>query len=173
MKKSCCSENIKGFTLIELLVVVLIIGILAAIALPQYQRAVEKSRAMEAITILKILRDQQAFCFLEHGIEDGRCAQGGGESNLFTTAEVNITGAPDPDCNYDTCGPSTNNFAFFLDGQYILASRKPFETKYELETTAYPGSVDTNKISCINDGSTNYCKDLGFMEVEEGLWLLP
>ncbi len=55
-------KNKKGFTLIELLVVVLIIGILAAIALPQYNLAVEKTKTVEALTVLhSIVRAEQSY----------------------------------------------------------------------------------------------------------------
>lgn len=57
----------KGFTLIELLVAVLIIGILAAIAVPQYQKAVEKSRATEALSMLKSVFQAANAYYLANG----------------------------------------------------------------------------------------------------------
>ncbi len=59
---------IKGFTLIELLVVVLIIAILAAVALPQYQWAVRKSRATQAIEIIVTMRQALDIWMLEKGL---------------------------------------------------------------------------------------------------------
>ena len=55
-----------GFTLIELLVVVLIIGILAAMALPNYQRAVEMSRVGAALSFSRAFRDSVDRYYMAH-----------------------------------------------------------------------------------------------------------
>lgn len=64
MKCRYCTD---GFTLLELLVVVLIIGILVAIALPQYQKAVHKSRFSSLMPVAQAIRDGQEVYFLTNG----------------------------------------------------------------------------------------------------------
>ena len=67
---SASSRFTKGFTLIELLVVVLIIGILAAVAVPQYQKAVIKSRVAEGLVNLRAIGDAVKLCELERGLPE-------------------------------------------------------------------------------------------------------
>jgi len=71
--------NKKGFTLLELLVVVLIIGILAGIALPQYQMAVTKAKVASILPIMRRWKDALAEYKLQHGYycDNGSCPNGG------------------------------------------------------------------------------------------------
>ena len=95
-----------GFTLIELLVVVLIIGILAAVAVPQYQKAVEKARAVQAIAVVKAMGDAQEAYYLA--------------SNAYATEfdELSIE-VPGEDYVYTPTGKNhkkTDRFDFYLYG---------------------------------------------------------
>jgi len=63
-----CGRNEAGFTLIELLVVVLIIGILASIAIPQYFKVVERAKATEAVSFVMNVKNAMARYQARYGI---------------------------------------------------------------------------------------------------------
>ncbi len=72
----------KGFTLIELMIVVAIIGILAAIAIPQYQNYISKSQVSRVMSEVGSMRTATETC-LNDGLAVDECDFGWTESNLL------------------------------------------------------------------------------------------
>ncbi|MBJ8551671.1 pilin [Acinetobacter bereziniae] len=72
----------KGFTLIELMIVVAIIGILAAIAIPQYQNYIAKSQVSRVMSETGAIKTAIETC-LNDGIAEDKCTYGWTSSNLL------------------------------------------------------------------------------------------
>ena len=78
-----------GFTLIELLVVVLIIGILSAVALPQYQKSVRKARITEALSAANALDKAVTTYYLANETYSGNITQAGTTPGGYTDIRAN------------------------------------------------------------------------------------
>ena len=175
--KNISRRNIGGFTLIELLVVVLIIGILSAVALPSYTKAVERSRVAEAELMLRSLRDAQARCFLEHGntCETGCCQTAENGESLFDVMDIEINLPAVEPLSSACCGRKGKKFIYALDGQHIHAERVQGEdVLYQFYTTALYVETDPayNNIVCF-ENIENACKDVGYTVSKNGVWVKP
>lgn len=152
--------NKKGFTLIELLVVVLIIGILAAVALPQYFKAVEKSRATEALSIMGSISAAMERARLTRVNNDYPGDLSSLDIEIANTSGSTVTGG-----TWDS-----NNFDFTVSGTdtasgMVQATRKG-SSKYTLTRYYYTGKVVCNDTTGSGANSVSgICASLG-LEVQ-------
>ncbi len=157
----------KGFTLIEMLVVVLIIGILAGIALPQYQNAVIKANFAEAYVKLKAAAQIEEMCRLEYGIE--YCGVNAFNYNTgdYASYHIEVAEMNDPQGNDKfwvmlpgDLGEDTNILAsaYYNKDDVCICITKNY--KFILASDCSNGaSKDYSKILGIEDITDNNCEE--------------
>ena len=154
-------KNKLGFTLIEMSVVVLIIGILAGVALPQYQKAVEKAKTAEVLINIAVMKGAAERYILAHGLPSEQI-----ELNDFL--DVEITGTEWVDNEYAYL---TKDFKYSAD----ISSSGYYVEIYRDNIYAIRKQEDQETYECItqtNDMGRYICKYLetqGFKYADDDL----
>ena len=180
--------NKKGFTLIEMLVVVLIIGILAAIALPQYRKVVEKSKVPEAVITLKYMKERGQEFMLVNGMTKEMSSAQWSPYYPLTNEKLGIE-LPDswecevePNassnevcCSSEWCFDNTSE-DFGRGGMVPVPSarrKNKNDTMYDVlmnDKYLYSLFYGVDDVLYCENHTADYCKFIGSEQVEDDLW---
>lgn len=144
----------KGFTLIELMIVVAIIGILAAVALPQYRTYTTRAKAANALTVADSLKSAVALCIQEKGGDKTGCDAGTNgimatgdfkgtkevkSLDSVTNGKITIT--------LNNIGAGTENEKIVFDVDQIVGNAVIWKTTTSITDTVIKESLEKNNVS--------------------------
>ena len=128
----------RGFTLLEIMVTIIIIGVIAVIAIPRFNYAVEKTKSAEGVHILESLREAQKAYYFEHE----------SYANSLEGQQLEIDPNDFVSKNFNT--PEISN-----DSNKVASIKRN-------ESPGYILSIDeAGNISC-SAGSSDICKKIGY-----------